>query len=147
MSAGVEIDTDVTRLDVPMIHGFLTRSYWARGRTIEQVTRSLRHSLAFGLYLDGRQLGFARVVTDRTTFAYLADVFVLPEARGRGYGRRLVRAALEHPELAEVRHWTLFTRDAHGLYAKDGFAPLSGERARRLLYRAGGPGREEGGTP
>jgi len=142
---GVEIDTDPARLDVAMIHAFLTRSYWAAGRSLAQVRRSLRHSLNFGLYLDGRQVGFARVVTDRVSFAYLADVFVLPEMRGRGLGKRLLRAVVAHEVLREVRHWTLFTRDAHGLYAREGFSPLRGERFERFLYReAGAPGAVDG---
>lgn len=140
---GVEIDTDPARLDVAMIHAFLTASYWAEGRSLEQVRRSLRNSLNFGLYLDGRQVGFARVVSDRVGFAYVADVFVLPEARGRGLGKRLLRAVVTHEELCEVRHWTLFTRDAHGLYAREGFSALRGERFERFLYRAAG---EPGGS-
>lgn len=136
-SDDVEVDTDASRLDLTMIHHFLTTSYWAQGRTREEVARSVEHSRCYGMYLEGRQIGFGRAVTDRLTFAYLADVFVLEPERGRGLGAFLVRCALADPELAAVRHWSLFTRDAHGLYRRFGFGPLDGERARRFLYRTG----------
>jgi GNAT superfamily N-acetyltransferase len=116
-----EIDTDAARLELDVIHGFLTRSHWASGIPLAVVRRSIANSLAFGLYRDGRQIGFARVVTDRATFAYLADVFVLPEARGKGLGRWLVATVLRHPELQGLRRWLLGTRDAQGLYEQCGF--------------------------
>ena len=112
-------------LDLDRIHEFLTGSYWARGIPREIVERSLRHSLTLGLFQDDRQLGFARVVSDHATFAYLADVFVLEDARGRGLGRWLVETALAHPDLQGLRRWLLATRDAHALYRKAGFAPLA----------------------
>ena len=121
----VEISTDAARLDVDLIHRFLSEdAYWARGRTREAVERSIEHSLCFGAYLDGAQVGFARAVTDRATFAWLADVFVLPEHRGAGIGKRLVEAGLGHPELEPVYRWFLGTADAHELYRRFGFAEL-----------------------
>jgi GNAT superfamily N-acetyltransferase len=115
------VSTDRSRLDLDVIHGFLTRSYWAKGISRETVARSLEHSLCFGAYADGRQVGFARVITDRATYAYIADVFVLESDRGRGVGKRLMDCIVSHPELHGLRRWTLFTRDAHGLYRRYGF--------------------------
>ncbi len=120
----LEISTDPARLDVALIHGFLSRTYWADGRSREVIERTLRHSLCFGAYADGRQIAFARAVTDRAVFAYLADVFVIPGRRGQGVGKRLVDAVLAHPDLAGVHVFLLRTRDAHGLYAQCGFHPL-----------------------
>jgi GNAT superfamily N-acetyltransferase len=121
-----EIDTDKARLDRVLIHDFLANSHWARGIPMAVVERAIEHSLAFGLYrngldLDGQQIGFARIVTDWATFAYLADVFVLPEARGQGLGQWLVETILAHPELQGMRRWLLGTRHAHGLYRRSGF--------------------------
>jgi GNAT superfamily N-acetyltransferase len=118
------ISTDNTLLDLPTIHGFLTASYWAAGIPLDIVRRSIEHSLAFGLYHRDRQIGFARVITDRATFAYLADVFVLETYRGQGLGHWLVVTILAHPELQGLRRWTLATRDAHALYRSAGFTPL-----------------------
>jgi GNAT superfamily N-acetyltransferase len=120
--ARYEIDTDRTRLDLRVIHGFLVGSHWARGIPFALLQRAIAKSLPFGLYKDGRQVGFARVVTDRATFAYLADVFVLDAERGQGLGRWLVEATLAHPDLQGLRRWLLGTRDAQGLYRKSGFA-------------------------
>jgi len=117
-----EIDTDRARLDMRVIHGFLAVSHWARGIPMAVLQRALRRSLPFGLYKDGRQVGFARVVTDHATVAYLADVFVLEAERGKGLGRWLVESILDHPGLQGLRRWLLGTRDAHGLYCKLGFA-------------------------
>ena len=117
------VSTDRARLDLPFIHEFLsTQSYWARGRDAETVRRSVEHSLPFGLYRGARQIGFARVVTDRATFAWLADVFVLEEFRGEGLGVWLVETVLAHPDLQTLRRWVLGTRDAHELYRRLGFA-------------------------
>jgi len=115
------ITTDPARLDLDVIHGFLSQSYWASGVAREVVERSIRHSICFGA-LDGeRQVGFARVISDRATYAYVADVFVLPSHRGLGIGKRLMACITTHPELQRLRLWTLFTRDAHGLYRQYGF--------------------------
>ncbi len=118
------VTTDKTKLDLQVIHGFLRRSYWAAGIPSEVVERSIRHSLAFGLFYDGEQVGFARVMTDRATFAYLADVFVLEGHRGRGLSRWLMEVVLSHPDLQGLRRWMLATADAHGLYERYGFAAL-----------------------
>jgi GNAT superfamily N-acetyltransferase len=121
-----EISTDPARLDRPLIHAFLSeRAYWSIGVPRTVVERAIEHSLCFGLYRAGRQIGFARVVTDRATFAYLADVFMLPEERGGGLSKWLIEAILRHPDLQGLRRWLLATRDAHGLYARFGFASLA----------------------
>lgn len=125
----IEISTDPGRLDVDLIHHWLSEeSYWARGVPRAIVEQAITNSLCFGAYLDNRQVGFARVVTDRATFAWLADVFVLDGYRGRGCGKALVAAVLAHPELQGLRRWMLATRDAHGLYAQFGFTPAPAER-------------------
>lgn len=119
------ISTDAARLDIPMIHGYLSGSaYWAMGRPLEMVRRSIENSLSFGVYRDCRQMGFARVVTDYATFAWLADVFIQPEFRGQGIGKWLIGVIVEHPRLPGLRRWILATKDAHGLYAQYGFTPL-----------------------
>ena len=115
------ISTDSHRLDLDVIHGFLTRSYWAEGRSRERVALSIAHSLPFGLYHPTGQVGFARVVTDHVVIAYLADVFVLEPHRGRGLAKWLVGTVLDVPEIRRMRRWILGTRDAHGLYRRFGF--------------------------
>jgi GNAT superfamily N-acetyltransferase len=121
----VVVSDDQTRLDLTVIHAFLSgRSYWAKGVPIEIVERSIRNSLCFGMFKAGRQIGFARVVTDRATFAWLADVFIVEEARSGGLGKILVAAVMGHPELQSLRRFVLGTRDAHKLYEKYGFASL-----------------------
>jgi GNAT superfamily N-acetyltransferase len=121
---GFTISTDPARVDRDLVHTFLAGSYWAAGVPREVVERSLEHSVVFGVYRGGAQVGFARVVTDRATFAYLADVFVLPEHRGLGLGDWLVATVVQHPELQGLRRWMLATADAHGLYERHGFAGL-----------------------
>lgn len=118
------ISADPARLDIDVIHEFLTESYWASGVPLDVVKRSIEQSLAFGLYNGHRQIGFARVVTDFATFAYLADVFVLDEFRGEGLGKWMIDVVVSHPDLAGLRRWMLATRDAHGLYRKFGFTEL-----------------------
>ena len=120
------ISTDPSLLDLDAVHGFLQRSYWAAQRPLETVKRSLEGSLNFGLYhgQERRQVGFARVVTDFATFAWLCDVFIDEAHRGHGLGVWLVETVVEHPELRCMRLWMLGTRDAHGLYEKIGFTPL-----------------------
>jgi GNAT superfamily N-acetyltransferase len=116
------VTTDPARLDLTAIHDFLSgSSYWAKGIPREVVERSLRHSICFGAFTGGRQVGFARVVSDRATFAYVCDVFVLDSYRGRGVGTRIMACITSHPELQNLRLWTLFTRDAHRLYRRHGF--------------------------
>jgi len=121
------ISTDPSLLDLDVVHGFLQRSYWAAERPLETVKRSVERSLSFGLYQakDRRQVGFARVVTDFATFAWLCDVFIDEAHRGQGLGVWLMQTVVGHPELECMRLWVLGTRDAHGLYEKIGFTPLS----------------------
>jgi GNAT superfamily N-acetyltransferase len=119
------ISTDATRLDLAVIHDFLSTSYWAAGVPEDVVRRSVENSLVFGVYRGEEQVGFARVVTDYATFAYLADVFVLEAHRGRGLGKWLIEIVLSHPDLRGLRRWMLATGDAHELYRKYGFAELA----------------------
>jgi GNAT superfamily N-acetyltransferase len=119
------ISTDRERLDVPFIHNFLSHtSYWAQGRSLDLVRRSLDNSLNFGLYHGRSQIGFARVVTDYATFAWLADVFIIDDYRGRGLGKWLIDVITAHPQLQGFRRWVLATRDAHDLYRQFGFTEL-----------------------
>ena len=119
------ISTDKNRLDVLLIHDFLSRNaYWAQGRTLDLVKRSLENSLNFGLFQGNKQIGFARVVTDYATFAWLADVFILDEHRGRGLGKWLIEVINTHSQLQGLRRWVLATRDAHELYRQFGFSEL-----------------------
>jgi GNAT superfamily N-acetyltransferase len=119
------ISTDPARLDLDVIHGFLTNCYWAQGIPREVVARSIEHSLCFGVYDgSGAQIGFARVVSDFATVAYLGDVFVRASHRGRGLSKWMMECVMHHPSLQGLRRWILLTRDAHGLYAQYGFTPL-----------------------
>ena len=118
------ISTDRSKLDVDVIHGFLTRSYWAEGIPRETVARSIENSLCFGVYHGREQVGFARVISDFATFAYIADVFILEPYRDRGLGKELIATIMAHPELQGLRRWSLGTRDAHGLYTQFGFTAL-----------------------
>ena len=118
---GYTISTDRQRLDLDVIHGVLSGSYWAQGRSRERVVQSVEQSLPFGLYLGQNQVGFARVLTDFVTLAFLADVFVLETHRGKGLGVWLVETVTSLPKLGRVRRWFLGTRDAHGLYQRFGF--------------------------
>lgn len=121
---GLELSTDPNRLNIDWLHHVLSEeSYWATGSPRFLVERSIEHSLCFGLYLDGKQVGFARVISDYATFAYLSDVFVDAGHRGRGYSKVMMQAIVDHPKLQGLRLWLLGTRDAHGLYEQFGFAP------------------------
>jgi len=123
------ISTDMDRLDLAFIHNFLSNSsYWAQGRDVELVKRSVSNSLNFGLYKGNQQIGFARVVTDYATFAWLADVFMLDEYRGQGLGKWLIEVVVSHPRLQGFRRWLLATRDAHELYRRFGFTELTDAR-------------------
>jgi GNAT superfamily N-acetyltransferase len=135
---GFIISTDPSRLDLDTICSFLSRSYWAHDRARETTRRAVEHSLCFGLYEGKRQIGLARVVTDYATFAWLADVFVDEEFRGRGLGKWLVETALSHPDLRNVPRWLLATRDAHGLYRRFGFTTLAAPERRMELNRPDG---------
>jgi len=120
-----EITCDTTRFDVEAIHRFLTQSYWCPGIPRAVIERAIANSLCFGLLLEGKQIGFARVITDKATFAYLADVYVLPDHRGRGLSLRLMERIIRHPDLQGLRRMLLATRDAHSLYEKFGFTALA----------------------
>jgi GNAT superfamily N-acetyltransferase len=119
------ISTDPARVDRKLVHEILTSSYWAEGIPRDVVDRSIDNSLVFGLYEGLAQIGFARVITDRSTFAYLSDVFVLDSHRGKGLGKWLMEAVMGHPDLQGLRRWTLATRDAHGLYRQFGFESVA----------------------
>lgn len=120
------VSSDRSAINLPLVHRFLSEeSYWAKGIPIAVVEKSIENSLCFGGFVDGAQVAFARVVSDFATFGYLADVFVLPEHRGRGYAKTLMAAVFAHPELQGLRRFALATRDAHALYAQYGFTPLA----------------------
>lgn len=129
------ISTDPSELDVDLIHGFLASSYWSPGLPREVLERAIAGSLCFGVYHVTGQAGFARVVTDRATFAYLCDVFVLEAHRGKGLGVRLMEAITSHADLQGLRRFSLFTRDAHALYAKFGFQPLANPATYMDVFR------------
>jgi len=135
------ISTDPARIDVNAVHAFLSRSYWAENIPRQTVERSIENSLCFGIYKGQEQVGFARVISDFATYAYIADVYVLESCRGRGLSKWLMQCIVEHAALQGLRRWTLATQDAHGLYAKFGFTPLSApdrfmERRNPNVYRA-----------
>lgn len=125
--------TDPGDLDRNFIHDFLSQSYWATGRTKEETDRIIDHSVNFGVFLDGRQIGYARAVTDTVQFAYIMDVFITPEQRGNGYSQRLMEFLLEHDSMKDVKIIRLATKDAHGLYERFGFKPL--EHVDRMMER------------
>jgi ribosomal protein S18 acetylase RimI-like enzyme len=134
------LTTDTAAMDLAAIHAYLTRSYWSEGIPKELVARAMAGSLCFGLLDGGRQVGFARVITDRATYAYLCDVYVLEEFQGRGLGTWMMQELMTHPDLQGLRRFSLVTRDAHGLYEKFGFGVLESaaghmEIARPGLYR------------
>jgi GNAT superfamily N-acetyltransferase len=128
------ISTDPAKLDLPLIHRYLSEeSYWAQNIPLEVVERSIRHSLCFGVYHHDQQIGFARLVTDRATFAYLADVFILPAHRGKGVSKQLMTYIHAYPEVQGLRRWLLGTKDAHGLYAQFGWQPIPEELVSRFM--------------
>lgn len=129
------LSTDRRRLSLHVVHGFLTNCYWAKGIPREVVAQSIEHSLCFGVYEGDTQVGFARVVTDFATVAYLGDVFVLESHRGRGLSKWMMECIVQHPALQNLRRWILLTRDAHGLYSKSGFTPLKDPERYMELHR------------
>lgn len=129
------ISSDTSLLDRAFIHAFISQSYWAEGRTREEMDTCIDNSLNFGMYLDNRQIGYARVVSDRFQFAYLMDVFVDPAFRGNDYSKALMAFILECDELKRVKVWRLATSDAHGLYAQFGFKPLEHPEKMMELHR------------
>ncbi|MFT5242095.1 MAG: GNAT superfamily N-acetyltransferase [Glaciecola sp.] len=120
----IEISKDKLRLDINVIHEFLTKTYWAKGRTKDQVTTSVQHSLCFGVYIENKQIGFARIVTDYIVFAYLMDLFILPGHRGKGYSKQLMKVINEESLLKSCKVWMLKTSDAHELYSQFGYSEL-----------------------
>jgi GNAT superfamily N-acetyltransferase len=120
-----ELSADKQRLDVATIHEYLTQSYWSPGISRAIVERAIEGSLCFGVFLQGNQVGFARVVTDKATFAYLADVFILEPHRGKGLSKQLMQFVFAHADLQGLRRFMLATKDAHGLYKQFGFTELS----------------------
>ena len=131
------LSADRSRMDVDAIHAFLTRSFWARGISKALVAKSIEHSLCFGVFHQDAQVAFARVVTDYSTYAYLCDVYVLEEHRGRGLGKWMMGFVMQHPELQGLRRFQLATRDAHGLYAKFGFKPPANPDRQMEIFRDG----------
>jgi GNAT superfamily N-acetyltransferase len=129
------ISTDRERIDLSVVHTFLTNCYWCKGISKEIVARSIKHSLCFGIYEGSAQIGFARVISDFATIAYLGDVFVLEQFRGRGLSGWLMECIVQHPALQGLRRWILLTRDAHGLYAKFSFTPLKDPDRYMELHR------------
>lgn len=121
----ITVSTDKTKLNVPFIQNFLKDIYWVAGRTMEEVQTTIDHSFCFGIYLDGKQIGFARVITDYVVFAYLMDVFIDEVHRGRGYSSVLMEAMMKESQLQQVKIWRLATSDAHYLYEKFGFTLLA----------------------
>lgn len=120
----LEISTQKSKLQVEVIHQFLTTTYWAKGRTLEEVKKSIENSFCFGVYIQGKQVGFARLATDYTVFAYLMDVFILPEYRGKGYSKELMKSINEEPKLQSCKVFMLKTSDAHELYKQFGYTEL-----------------------
>jgi ribosomal protein S18 acetylase RimI-like enzyme len=131
------VTADRRRIDVDAVHGFLTRSFWARGISKGLVAKSIAHSLSFGLFDERAQIGFARVVTDSSTYAYLCDVYVLEDYRGRGLGKWMMAFVMAHPELQGLRRFQLVTRDAHGLYRPFGFKTPSHPERCMEIFRSG----------
>ena len=122
----IQISTDKSRLDIKLIHNYLSKeSYWAKGRSLEAVKKSIKNSLCFGVYFNEEQIGFARVVTDYTVFAWVMDVFILPDYQWQGYGKKLMEYMTNYKDLNGLKRWGLGTDDAHGLYEKFGFKALS----------------------
>ena len=136
LPAGYRLSESKAELQLDVIHDFLSRSYWSPDIPREIVARAIEHSMCVGIYGPaGEQVGFARLITDRATFAYLADVFVVDAARGQGLSKAMVAHFIHHPELQNLRRWMLVTRDAHGVYAKFGFEPPNDEQASRFMQR------------
>jgi GNAT superfamily N-acetyltransferase len=119
------VSTDKSKLNLPFIQHFLKDIYWAAGRTIQEVQTTIDHSFCFGIFLNEKQIGFARVITDYVVFAYVMDVFIDEKYRGKGYSTLLIEAMINEPKLKEVKIWRLATTDAHFLYKKFGFTPLA----------------------
>ena len=135
MNANYTFSTDKMKLDIKVIHDFLSQSYWSKDIPIEIVKRSIENSLCFGVYLNDKQVGFARVISDNATFGYLADVFIVEEHRGKGLSKQLMQEIVSHPKLQGLRRFCLGTKDAHKLYEQFGFTLIkSPERFMEILH-------------
>jgi N-acetylglutamate synthase-like GNAT family acetyltransferase len=134
---GYVISNDPARLDLAVIHGFISQSYWAKSIPKALIERMIQNSLCWGVYHSSGQVGFARVITDKTTFAYVADVFILPEHRGKGLSKALVATIQAHPDLQGLRRWMLITADAQGLYEQFGFKPVLYPERHMEIHRPG----------
>jgi N-acetylglutamate synthase-like GNAT family acetyltransferase len=127
------VTTNKNELDIEFVHQFLTTAYWAKGRTKQEVEKTINNSLCFGIYLNNKQIGFARVVSDYTIFAYIMDVFIAEEFRGNGYSKILMEYVMKEPSLKDIQRWGLATVDAHFLYKKFGFTQL--EHPERMMLK------------
>ncbi|WP_394494973.1 GNAT family N-acetyltransferase [Shewanella sp. ENK2] len=133
---GYYIDTDKTNIDINVVYGYISNSYWAKDIPIEVLTKAIANSLCFGVYtVDDQQVGFARLITDKASFAYLADVFILEQHRGKGLSKWLIHDIMTHPEIVGLRRMMLATRDAHGLYAQFGFLPIENPEILMQIWR------------
>jgi len=133
---GYEISTDNHKMDISVIHQYLSEeSYWAKNIPYETVKKSVANSFCFGIFYQGKQVGLARLITDKASFAYLCDVFILPEHRGKGLSKWLLTTIQSHPELQGLRRWLLGTKDAHGLYSQFGWVPVTEELVPRFMQR------------
>jgi predicted GNAT family N-acyltransferase len=132
--SNIQISTDKEKLDLPFIQGFLSQTYWGKGRSMDEVITAMEHSINFGVYKKGQQIGYARVVTDYIQFAYLMDVFIIEDQRGQGYSKQLMQFVLEFESFENVKMWRLATSDAHGLYQQFGFSSL--EKPENMMERA-----------
>ena len=133
MKPQISISTDKKQLNIKFIHAFLTESYWAKGRTVEEVKTTIENCLCFGVYKNKKQIGFARVLTDGVVFAYLMDVFIDPAFQGQGFSKLMMQSIMQHPELQNIQKWLLKTSDAHGLYKQFGFKNI--EEAHKLMEK------------
>lgn len=129
---GFIVSDDKEKIDTEYVHNFLTTSYWSSGISLETIKKAIANSMCFGVYNNNKQIGFARMITDRATFAYLADVFIDEEYRGKGLSKLLMKSILSHADLQGLRRIMLATRDAHSLYAQFGFTPLT--NAERFMH-------------
>jgi GNAT superfamily N-acetyltransferase len=142
---GFQISTDKSLLNIEVIYKYLNEdSYWAQGIPFERLTRAIENSFCFGVYSEQALAGFARVVTDKASFAYICDVFILPEFRGAGLSKWLIQTIVEHPELQGLRRWSLATSDAHGLYSQFGFSQITKPEVWMEIFKPYQPVKKEG---
>jgi GNAT superfamily N-acetyltransferase len=131
------ISTDPTKINLDAVHDFLSRVYWSEGIPKPTLAKAIQHSLNFGMYQHQQQIGYARIITDRTTFAYLCDVYILEAHRGQGLAKWLMQCIVTHPDLQGLRRFCLFTKDAHGLYEQFGFTPMKNTDRYREIFKPG----------